>query len=318
MNLKIHPTPKSILLAFATLVFCLPVSATLLVYEGFNYSLANDANLYGETVTGQGLAGDFSQVTGAGTQTFQFRTNGLTFGSNFLTTGGGAFISSSADPNARTFANASIAAATQVTSGTVYTAYLAQFSSLSTSTVGSGGIAAGFGIWVDGGSSTTALLNYAHRVASTTNNLRPGVGYGPNGGVTTSSAGPNLTSGTTYLTIARFENLGSGTGRAAHQFVFTQAAYDDWVDNGRIEADLDIYATWTTTHTGTETFDAMSRVFIAAYGRSSTEIESLVFDEFRMGTTLDAITQVPEPTTWALIAGLLVGGTALIRRRQTV
>lgn len=55
---------------------------------------------------------------------------------------------------------------------------------------------------------------------------------------------------------------------------------------------------------------------VTAIGLYTTGTNAAVFDEIRLGSSLSSVTPIPEPSTWALIFGVLAGLAVLYRRRM--
>ncbi len=122
----------------------------------------------------------------------------------------------------------------------------------------------------------------------------------------------NLKTGSTYLLIAKNTNIGEAG--AGSLWVLSEAGFGDVVANGHDEAALDAYSLAKATGSlGSNTLNSPGPFLqLASIWGAST------FDEFRMGTTLDAVTPIPEPTTLMILLCGLFGflGFAPRRRRK--
>ncbi len=124
-----------------------------------------------------------------------------------------------------------------------------------------------------------------------------------------------LTTGQTYLVVAKVENLGHGnwSDGAIKMWTLTETGYSGFLAAGASEAVLGSYSADYAEHIN-QTW--------AIPGISSTHLLNLqssigkaTFDEYRVATTLvEVIPQpVPEPSTTVLLG---LGAVALLRRRS--
>lgn len=235
----------AILIAMAS-----PAYSTLLVYEGFNYSLSNNVTLAGSTTTATGLSGSYS-ATNSGQSLYQ--TSGLSF-SGFAPSTGGSLLQTAVTSGSFSIIGAQLATGAQT--GTLYQSYLFNFSALSS---GNTALAVSRINTSATASGTTSFLGaYADNNAPTGTAL-PGVAYDSS---STSATGAALSLDTTYLFVSRFTNVGTALGvgspGVASGWVFTETAYDNWLADGSNEANLSTFATYSMSDsvtTGTFTFD---------------------------------------------------------------
>ena len=286
--------------------------AGVLAYEKFGYALANGANLNGVATNAPGLTGNYT-VTALGGGTSTFQTAGLTFSPNFLPCSGGAVLCSVTGAN--NYARLGVALNAGTVTGTVYTSYLANFSTLGTV---AGPIASSHLNSTTGGTDATCW--FRSDVAASVTLKRPGVGYDATEAAATTG---NLVSGTTYLVVSKFTNVGSalsaGSPGVATTWVFTQAAYDNWYYAGALESQLGTYASFTAAESvtsGTFTFNNTRFAQLVA-GTGAGAAEAVTFDELRYGTELVDVVKAITPlldnpgfesgaTAWNLPAGATI------------
>jgi hypothetical protein len=298
-----------ILSAFCLLV---PLSrAAVLVYEGFNYALANETTLNGVAVTATGLTGSYGIIKSSSADN-RFLTTGLTFSPSFYPTSGG-----SARLIAATGQYAGIGA--RLNAGTVtgdlYHSFLLRTIELT-------GTGADNGSHTRIGNSATSPSGNRLAVAPESKNAGagPGVGYDGTEG-TVQAAGGALTLNTTYLMLAKFTNVGTalsaGSPGVATFWALTESGYDNWLTlGGKLEANLGTYAAFTATDTqtsGTYAFDNTDymQLGVTTTGTGGGRID-MYMDEIRYGTTLESVANnyiIPEPSTLVLLmsGALLVG-----------
>jgi len=307
---------KSSLLAFALAAATLDCPAAVLVYEGYDYALASGTDIVGQTAIGQGLTGAYAVSTAAtnGTNTMNYVDGSLAFGDHYLPTSGGKLEmrSQGTGSGANYIVQVGLDSAMVNTQHSVlYNSYLVNFQSLSTGPTS--GSPVNFGLWLDPGTATNRLMNMADIRPQSVSANRPGVRYGAST-VNTVASG-SLSTGVTYLVLARYTNVGMAGGGTATQFVFTLSGYEDWLTlGGGEESTLGTYAAFTATATNSNKVD-IGRMVFQVSGRNGTERGYL--DEIRWGTTLGSVVAIPEPATFALLAGGL-GVLVLLRRRRSV
>lgn len=294
------------------------VSGTTLVYEGFDYQLVNNATMNGVSANATGLTGNYTVTDGS----TLFRSAGLSFSGSFFPTTGGALFQSRTGTTQATTASVLLNAGTQT--GTLYQSYLFRVDTANTTaSLTSNGLRLQAGPGSISG--TLATLSTAPDALNSVSDLRrPGVAYSnANAAVFSSNALPLLT-GTTYLGIAKFTNVGStpsaGSPGVATFWVLSQSNYDNWLNLGAAnEANLSTYAGWTAT----QSLTSGSAVFSTARYQhffnfaNDTATSALTYDELRWGTTLDsvAVVVVPEPAGLVL-AGLGIAAAWAVRCRK--
>ncbi|MDA3874914.1 MAG: PEP-CTERM sorting domain-containing protein [Kiritimatiellae bacterium] len=301
---------------FTTGLVHLPLAADLLVYDGFSgYSTGE---LAGQTAAGTGLTGAWAKRSGDGAVTNVTGT-GLTFGS--LATSGGA-ASFSIPGKDLSVVGVEMNLASSVT-GTVYSSMLFNFSALDGNSVSLSGMR----VADDQALNTNVRLStYAN--SHETSAYSPGVNYNS---ATNAIAGQTLAADTTYMSISIFENVGealsAGNPGTGSVYVLTEAQFEDFVANGRTDANLTgratgsganqvtAFASESLTSGGPFNFANGNFMGLASYSHvSGTELAG-TYDEFRWGTDLDSVSVVPEPNTLVLM-GLSVLALALFRRRR--
>lgn len=276
-SLSLIPT---IAIAITSLVSAPNANATLLAYEGFNYSgsLLNSGN---DGNSGFGWSTNWKSVTNLSTNSaadlngsslsapIGYPTNWIAGGSMRLQ-----------NPGGQTVAARGIAAPARIdlsADQTIYFSFLAEKTS--------GGIAVDF------------------RQGNSTIVLQLGVSTG--GAVTMNLAGETTTSGTliannfTYLYVGKV--VGSSTGPA--EAYFTRYATSQTIPSSEPES-------WLLS---AMTADS-STLFADRISFSGGSNRTVTFDEIRIGTSWDAVA-VPEPATVALGLGILSLLVVMLRRR---
>lgn len=288
----------------------LPTHAALLVYE--NYDGYATGALTGKAATGLGLTGDYS---GSTSYLVTAPGSGLLFSSLSTDASGRALSVSTTSGISSAVA---LGPGISVT-GTLYTSYLLQLTTAGTTgtfsearvadTAGANGSASRFRTLGEGRSSTAGIV---------------GVGYNSTDNVVGTGA---LATGTTYLIIGRYDNLGtSGQTGTGTVWALSAAQYDFFnLDNVITDAELDGAAVGTgvgnvtskATHTATtslsNTFETGDFLQIATLGGGGNP-QVAVHDELRYGTSLADVTAIPEPSSLLVLGS--VAGLLVWRRRK--
>lgn len=302
----------------ASLIIAQPLSASLLVYEGFDYSLSNGATMDEVTATAMGLQGDY-KVTNAGVASTTFATAGLSFGSSFFPTTGGALAQSRAASGAASTASVQLNTGNQT--GTLYQSYLFQITDLGTSPMSTAGLRLQDNDGVTSGSAATFSTAPDGLIATASDQSQPAVAYeDANNSVFAGNTTP-VTTNTTYLALASFTNVGTalstGSPGVATFWVLDQSGYSNWLTLGNAdEANLSTYATWTATQSltsGTIVFSDLRYQHFYIWANNA-DSSAATYDELRWGTTLDSVAVIPEPATTALILPVAVFLWVLRRR----
>lgn len=254
------------------------------IYDGFDYT---SGQALAAQNGGDGFSGAWASPGGAVTATI---VSGLGFGTNLSTSGNAVQIINS---GANSWGASSIVAraVSSAPGATYWQSYLANITDF-----GSGfnmqGVGSGSGEFATG----VTVSNYGSNSAA----IRSGGGDG--------GFGAALSSGTTYLTIAQY----SGSGINA--WVFTQAGFDNWVSNGSTEGSLSTYAFSNGSRSGDASFSGT----LVLGGYSTGGAITVVFDEIRFGSSLAEVTPsaIPEPSSFAALAGVAMLGSAAMRRRR--
>ena len=282
----------SYLLAVGALFLGLAVTPAnaQVIYENFNYTLS--ANLDGQN----GGTGFSAAWATPGIKLTATITAGLTFGSNFTTSGNAALVSngfgdgSNSDwgPN-----NVIGRAVTTPIAGTYWQSHLINISDrgadVNFAAVGTGNSAANFaGVSPVGYNGTNMHIRSDGSDGT----------YGSAGAVV----------GTTYLMLAKYSSTQTDA------WMFTLAGYDTWVAGGATEGTLSANA----FNTGMRLNDASftGGLLIGGYAYNAPIIATI--DEIRFGSTVNDVTTspIPEPSTFAAFAGLAALGLAASRRRR--
>lgn len=279
------------------------------IYEGFNYTAGvNTANgtaatITGAAATGTGLTGNWVMNRGGSTNVngSSFASGSLTYGS--LPTTGGKLqwdgVNSSAAAGNRLTAqltsSAQTALAVDETTKTIWMSYLVNANNTGFGTEfgvylynnAIGGDATGAPVFGLGMNGTLARLAY-------------------NNTATTAAFSASIT--TTYWLVGSLtysEAGGTTTFSAANLWVLNATSGNPPATEGAL-------GTATVSWTGTSTSVAnRTPTYLGFYTNSSSNDPQ--FDEVRVGTSY--LTVVPEPTTWALLAGSLTALVVFRRRR---
>jgi len=309
-------------LAVASIIGAFTISshASVLIYEGFNYGLADGTTMNGVATNATGLSGNYALGQSlAGIGTANFTSTGLSFGSSFTPSTGGALSMSITSNvfNATRSAQLGVALNTGTVTGTVYTSYL--FS------LGSTGSTAGTSQMRINGAQTTSLNTRLSVLADGTQVLGNSLQYG--GEPVQSAPSGTLLLNTTYLALAKFTELGTvDSVGIAEMWVFTQQGYEDWLTMGMgQESELFFYAvlgstltSGATTTVNNSTFSNSQFLSYAVSNANNVNAQSMIIDETRWGTELTDVLAVPEPSTYAL-AGIGLAFIAIkMRRRATL
>lgn len=307
-------------LAVASIIGAFTISshASVLIYEGFDYGLAEGTTMNGVATNATGLSGSYALGQSlAGLGSADFTSTGLSFGSSFAPSTGGALSMSITSNILNTTRSAQLGVAlnTGTVTGTIYTSYL--FSLVSTGTP-----AGTSQMRINGAqttSSNTRLSVLADGSLTATNSLQYGGESVKNG-----SSGI-LSLGTTYLALAKFTELGTvGSTGTGEMWVFTQQGYEDWLTFGLgQESELMFYAvagsvlnTSSTTTANNATFSNSQFLSYAVSNASNVSAQAMIIDETRWGTELTDVLSVPEPSTYAL-AGIGLAFVVITMRRRS-
>lgn len=312
-------SPRLLSLGLCSLLGATSAHATLLVYEGFNYTdgLTNTASASGSSsatgvaASGTGLTGDWKMNRGA--------TTGNLNGTSF-TTSAPLTLSGLSSSNSRlqwTSSNSSGASANYLTASLtadvstaltvnktsqIWLSYLVKTDAFPTS--GSSG-----GIYLGRGNSgdTTGTMTAANSLI--------GFGYNSAGNaIITSSTGTKATSGST-----QFGPVGTMKWVVAN-FSFTSAGISSaniWVRDTYTGTEGDL-GTTAATFSGTAfSGSVVGSQLVLVTGSSPANVG---FDEVRIGTTfLDvapSASAIPEPSSAAFIAAGACGLLVCLRRRR--
>lgn len=312
-------------MAAVTCVAPLPLEAGVLIYEGFNYNLADNTSIDGAAATGSGLTGNWSasNVTGGGgSASSVYIASGLTFGGNYATSNGALLTSTVYNGGVNNSTNATVRLDT-TTTGTLWSSYLISWSTIS-------GANGGYTLQGIAGSSsppdnTTIFFRSQMNSNILASDRKVGVAYD---GTSSSSGNTPLATGTTYLYVSKFTNVGTplsaGATGVASTWVLTLAQYNAlYQANNLTEAGLNAAGAVTqkvsdaAVTSGTYGFDGTRYLDIKADAPDTNGGQTVaVWDEIKYGTDIaDVLGAVPEPSHAVLLAaGLSVFG--VVRRRR--
>lgn len=290
--------------------------AALFLHESFDYGTSGA--IHGTAATGTGLTGSYNTTT-TGTGGSATLVNGLAFSSSFFSTSGGALhlsmTSGSSTTTEALVSGVRLNAGTQT--GTIYTSFLFNLSSnsinASADTIGS--------ILSDTqNTNSNRRLGLLGDSGNSSDNFA--VSYDAANSSQTGTAGTLfLATGTTYLMIGEYTNVGAAGGGTATAWFLTSAQYDAWFADGASLAGLSIHATGKTQRSATtQVFinnDTFLQFLIGEGSQDTTGTLAGTFDEIRFGTDLASVTvPIPEPSAVAALFGAAALGCAALRRRD--
>lgn len=283
--------------------------ADLLVYEGFNY--ATGTSMIG-TAPGAGTVGlDQSAVYETGNPgVFTVQSESLSFGP--LATSGG----SSSFTTATSVAAVKLSLDTTPFTGTLWSSYLVKLD-------GHGGNPAN-GVGTRVANTEKNEGDRFQSLADSRNSTSHSVATLYGAGNTSTGSGVVLDTGTTYMLISRFTNVGRAlngttTTGVATVWALTQEQFEHLVEANDREAYLNATVSGTgvkaTATTSPEVTSGTFKFETGNYAQFVSVNNSGVYDELRFGSTLADVTPIPEPASVAAVVGLLAGGLAWRRRR---
>ncbi|MDF3130871.1 hypothetical protein P0Y35_16790 [Kiritimatiellaeota bacterium B1221] len=170
----------------------------LLVYEGFNYGLSDNTTIHGTLTNATGLSGNYAVNNTTGNASSTYRTSGLSFGSSFFATAGGA-LNQKASSAAATYAGAAID--TDTVSGDLWGSYLFNYDAVNS--VNSTGQVR-FNTTATGGSGSS-WFSSASDISGT--NKYPQISY--NGSSFSNQSSFAFVEDTTYLMLMHYSNVGA-------------------------------------------------------------------------------------------------------------
>lgn len=248
-----------------------------LIYEGFAYSTGNLSGKNG----GTGWGAAWTAATGA---EYQVATPGLSYGS--LTVGG--------NMSSDTLATHTVSVASRSMGD-----QSAQFVD---------GASLWFSFLLQPGATFT---NWGMAISSTNTSGTSG-GFGLNvnatgftaraGGTSSATTTFTWTSGTTYLVVGKMEVSTSGNENTSI-----------WVNPTGLGGASPSGGTTATASGNIGTLPGTNAWFAFQGGNQG---QLFAIDEIRYGTTFASVTPIPEPTTWALLAGSLTALVIFRRRRS--
>jgi len=294
-------------------------SAVLLVNETYdNYAPQVFSNTgaaaidTGVAANALGLAGNYTINNPAGGSGFSFSAGGLAFGSynsatgnklEFRTAGGGTTLA------------VRISASTVTAGSTLYSSYL---TNIATSPVMTNSfVESRISSSVSDSSAATRFRTQLDASSSTTD-AGAGVGYS---GSTTVGSATALTTGTTYMVISRFTNVGQTVASTATVYVLTLAQYNSFAAAAFAESYLDdanaVTSGSVTQRTTQSVTPASAQGFatnnFSQIGGIGTNTGVVHIDALKYGTDLLSVVTIPEPSATALLG---LGLMALAGRRR--
>ena len=281
-----------------------PAHAALLVYEGFN-GYANGV-LEGKTPNANtvGLDSTIGYYDGAATSraaNYTIQAAGLSLGSLQISGGSLQFTATSAN-----VIGADLDIGGTPFTGTLWSSYLVNLTTKGGTTVGDGAV-----IRIGNTPSDSNPTNHFNSWAdSRSSSANVAVGYGSTG---TNSTTTGLTTGTTYIIINRFTNVGGAAGGTASLWVLDAAQFTTFLGTDRSETSLGTAAA-TNTLTGSFIFSSTQAFGIVTVNDAGT------YDEIRFGSSLSDVTPtaIPEPGVTAAIFGLVAVALVGFRRLRAI
>ncbi|WP_367871952.1 GDSL-type esterase/lipase family protein [Luteolibacter sp. Populi] len=284
-------TQKSVLLAAAIAASPLPSSGDLVAYQGFNGYAAG--SLSGQTVGAntQGLnpAGTIVSA-GTGGPFNVFEATGMTF-SNLLTSGGSGLYS---DASGRA-SYIGFAYTGPTVTGNLYSSYLVKL-------VTAQNVASVASLRANTAANSSGPTSYFHAYADNPTNTFTGSQYDTNNALTASAV--TLPTGTNFVVIGRFTRVGMPLSVAnpglATTFVLSIPQFDFFKAGGFTDAELDgasigsgptnVTSRVSDAPVTTGTFNNLASGNGIQFGPgNSTLNQTIAYDEFRFGTTLDNV-----------------------------
>lgn len=264
-------------LAVGLLVAAVPASASLLVYEGFNYTV--DSNIGAVAATGTGLTGNWQRGF-TDTASAILRTNAATWNApaGYAFTPSNRSIGTPVDQNNSAAVN--LGAPAQINfdaDGVFYYSYFLSYGTDNRSRVSFG-------------SSATPDLMRVQGIAGGALRVYAGGTF---------TEGSALGGNTQYLVVGRITTVASGNDE--HRiWVYPSSGTVASSDPGVAGS----YAFHAGAISGTASMLQFSNVIDARYG------------EFRLGTSWASVAAIPEPSAYAGLIGLAALGFVALRRRR--
>ena len=294
--------PKFHLPFLAMLASTCAGSATVLIYEDYDYALTDGATMNGVATAATGFSGNYATGgSGSTPGTSVYATTGLTFGANYLPVSGGAVrLSAQGGASNSTVLGATISVGGAQT-GTLWSSYLVNIASKSDKA----GATAQARV---SDLQTTGSGNRLNSVADSGSTLGTAISYDS---TVVTASGTTLTVGTTYLMLSQFTNVGTAGGGTATLWIFNLAGYNDWLSlGGGLAANLGSYDLTSQSDPSTTLadFGAVNDYFQFAISNTTDTsvslLQTVVYDELRWGTSLgDVVSTVPEPSAVASVIG---------------
>lgn len=304
---------KKTILLTSLLVGLASAAQSQIVYEGFNYTAgvntASTANAgsspttTGLAETGTGLTGSYIMNRGgSGNNVSGTSMNATTLGFGTLPTTGGkldwAGFGSNAAGNQLTINLDTAAASALAPAATNKTIWMSTL-------INPGTFANGGGVFLGNNAvsgDTTGATIFGLGFNSSGNAV---VYY--NNGITAATSG-TYTASSTYWLVGNFTfsiSGGTTTFSAANMWIYSTASGNPPASEGALGAAM---ASWSGTSTSTGARAPVNLLF-----KTGSSLANSQFDEVRVDTSYLSV--VPEPTTWALLAGSLTALVVFRRRR---
>lgn len=305
-------------------------NAAVLVYQPFNYSLAQDASLAGQSVGGTGFGSatwtETKTLNTGGSASSTFNTAGLSFSG--MQAGGGSAtqnISAANGTTAQDSLSTPISPVAGFTSGgTLYGGFLFQ--------VGSSTTNGDQQPMVNIGSAPATLNSIAgnlsaqfHQYGGSSN------GYIAVGTKAGALAGSGLAQATTYLYLFQLTNVGGSGNQTMDAWVLSQSQFSNFSGSSSLNSgSLNAAATGSGSNEVTESgsvtgsgvnFNSSQYLTLTSwiYGHNANNVGSATYDEIRLSDSSlaeAAGAPTPEPASIGLLAA---GGGAIMllgRRRK--
>lgn len=297
--------------ASALLVSAATASASLLIHESFDYA-AGAVN--GAASTAVGLTGNWTAgAFGSGATTASaFQAGSLAFAGHFASTGGSLQITNAGPGWAEGGASLAVGA-TLTGHSTLYASSIMRFAS-SGSFFNDWVVEQRFNSSVSGTFSSASGRNIVRAFNSGSGSAGKG-GVSSNGSEVAQSTGTNAAA-TNHLIVTRYTVSGSNiTGATA--YFFTEAAYANYLaaaTPGTADALLATHALYSLSDSDSVGLTSFAHLQFVTQGGPIGS-----YDDFRLGTEITDVVNVssiPEPSSFAALAGVSVLAAGLARRRR--
>lgn len=286
--------------------------STILVQENFNYTAGSVSGVAtnGTGLTGNWYAGAFRNTANTASV---FQSSSLTLAGHFASSGGSLQLTNAGGDFSEGGASAAVSA-TLSGNAKLFTSSIMKFESGNGSFFSDWTTEQRFNSTISGDFSTAVGRNIVRAFNSGSGAAGKG-GVSSNGSEVAQATGTN-NAGTNYLFVTRY-TVASGNVTQATIYVFDAAAYANYLiaaTPANAEALLDTHALYTLTDNDSQSLSSFSFLQFTTQGGPIGS-----FDDFRLGTDITDVVNVsaiPEPSTFAALAGVAVFALSAVRRRR--